>query len=159
MPPKKEKKISPTFLDQVNPQLDIIRVPCTWLSWYSAYFVVMHWQEWLFFWCSFPLTISGLLTTPSPTLGKEQAICCSFLALEIPRTEEPGGLQSGLKESDMTEWLSNNKGLFTQLQDISPCNHGQPPQSAPSQGLVLCFYLCWICHWSSECRFSRSFYI
>ena len=31
----------------------------------------------------------------------------SILAWEIPRTEEPGGLQSmGHKQSDMTEWLS-----------------------------------------------------
>ena len=31
----------------------------------------------------------------------------SILAWRIPRTEEPGSLQSmGLKESDMTEWLT-----------------------------------------------------
>ena len=40
-------------------------------------------------------------------LEKETAIHSSILAWEIPRTEEPGGLQSmGHKQSDMTEWLS-----------------------------------------------------
>ena len=37
----------------------------------------------------------------------------SILAWEIPRTEEPGGLQSmGLQESDMTELLNNNNSRF-----------------------------------------------
>ena len=36
-------------------------------------------------------------------LEKEMATCSSIVAWEIPRTEEPGRLQSmGLKESDMT---------------------------------------------------------
>ena len=38
------------------------------------------------------------------TLEKEMVIHSSILAWRIPRTEEPGGLQSrGCKESDMTE--------------------------------------------------------
>ena len=37
-------------------------------------------------------------------LGKEMATHSSILAWEIPRTEEPGGLQSiGSKESDVIE--------------------------------------------------------
>ena len=37
-------------------------------------------------------------------LGKERATPSRILAWEIPRTEEPGGLQSiGRKESDTTE--------------------------------------------------------
>ena len=37
-------------------------------------------------------------------LGKGMATHSSILALEIPRTEEPGGLQStGSQESDTTE--------------------------------------------------------
>ena len=40
-------------------------------------------------------------------LEKEMAAPSSILAWEIPRTEEPGGLQSmGHKESDTTEGLS-----------------------------------------------------
>ena len=40
-------------------------------------------------------------------LEKQMAAPSSILAWEIPRTEEPGGLQSmGHKQSDMTEWLS-----------------------------------------------------
>ena len=43
-------------------------------------------------------------------LEKELATHSSILAWKIPRTEEPGGLQSmGLQESDMTERLYNNK--------------------------------------------------
>ena len=38
------------------------------------------------------------------SLEQEVATHSSILAQEIPRTEEPGGLQStGLQESDMTE--------------------------------------------------------
>ena len=40
-------------------------------------------------------------------LEKGMATHSSILAWRIPRTEEPGRLQSmGLKESDMTEWLT-----------------------------------------------------
>ena len=40
-------------------------------------------------------------------LEKGMATHSSILAWRIPRTEEPGSLQSmGLKESDMTEWLT-----------------------------------------------------
>ena len=35
-------------------------------------------------------------------LEKEMATCSSILAWEIPWTEEPGGLQRGHKELDMT---------------------------------------------------------
>ena len=42
-------------------------------------------------------------------LGKGMATHSSILALEIPRTEEPGGLQStGSQESDTTEPLSTH---------------------------------------------------
>ena len=51
--------------------------------------------------------------TPVPFLGgedsleKEMAAHSSVLAWRIPRTEEPGGLQSmGLQESDMPERLN-----------------------------------------------------
>ena len=38
---------------------------------------------------------------------------CSILAWRIPRTEEPGGLQSmGLQESDMTERLSTHPAQY-----------------------------------------------
>ena len=41
-------------------------------------------------------------------LEKEMATHSSILACEIPRTEEPGGLQStGSQESDMTEQLKH----------------------------------------------------
>ena len=36
-------------------------------------------------------------------LEKEMAIHSSTIAWGIPWTEEPGGLQGGLKESDLTE--------------------------------------------------------
>ena len=36
------------------------------------------------------------------SLEKEMATHSSILAWRIPWTEEPGGLQSGLQESDMT---------------------------------------------------------
>ena len=43
-------------------------------------------------------------------LEKEIAIYTNIFAWEIRWTKEPGGLQSmGLQNSDMTEWLSNNK--------------------------------------------------
>ena len=38
-------------------------------------------------------------------LEKEMATHSSILAWRIPWTEEPGGLQSGRKEVDITEWL------------------------------------------------------
>ena len=42
-------------------------------------------------------------------LEKEMATHSSTLAWEIPRTEEPGGLQSiGHKESDVTEQLNHH---------------------------------------------------
>ena len=48
------------------------------------------------------------------TLEKEMVTHSSIVAWKIPRTEEPGGLQSmGRKESDMTERLSMHTG--TQL--------------------------------------------
>ena len=40
------------------------------------------------------------------------ATCSRILAWKIPRTEEPGGLQSwGCKESDMTEQLTLSLSL------------------------------------------------
>ena len=52
---------------------------------------------------------TGAIPWSSRSLEKEMATHSSFLAWEIPRTEEPGGLQSmGLQELDMTEWLNNN---------------------------------------------------
>ena len=46
-------------------------------------------------------------------LEKEMTTHFRILAWEIPRTEEPGGLQSmGLQESDMTELLNNNNSRF-----------------------------------------------
>ena len=42
-------------------------------------------------------------------LEKEMVVHSSILAWEIPRTEEPGGLQSiGHKESDVTEQLNHH---------------------------------------------------
>ena len=41
-------------------------------------------------------------------LGKKMATHSSIPAWRILRTEEPGGLQSMTKESDMTEQLNNN---------------------------------------------------
>ena len=53
--------------------------------------------------------------TPVPSLGredpleKEMTTDFSILTWEMPRTEEPGGLQSlGLQESDPTLRLNNN---------------------------------------------------
>ena len=41
-------------------------------------------------------------------LGEEMATYSSIFAWRIPRTEEPGGLQSmGLQESDTTQWLNH----------------------------------------------------
>ena len=46
----------------------------------------------------------GMFMNMYDTLEKEMAIHSSILAWRIPRTEQPGGLQSrGCKESDMTE--------------------------------------------------------
>ena len=43
-------------------------------------------------------------------MEKEMAIYSSILAWEIPWMKEPGGLQfMGLRVSDMTEWLNNDK--------------------------------------------------
>ena len=43
-------------------------------------------------------------------LGEETATHSSILAWEIPRTEEPGGLQPmGSQRVDMAEQLNNNK--------------------------------------------------
>ena len=43
-------------------------------------------------------------------LEKEMATLSSILAWEIPKTEEPGGLQSmGLQRSDTTSQLNNMK--------------------------------------------------
>ena len=51
-------------------------------------------------------TLVGSLGQEDP-LEKGMATHSSFLAWRIPRTEEPGGLQStGHKESDMTELLT-----------------------------------------------------
>ena len=45
---------------------------------------------------------------PEDPLEKEMAIHSSILAWRIPRTEEPGGLQStGSQESDMTGCLNH----------------------------------------------------
>ena len=46
-------------------------------------------------------------------LEKEMAIHSSVLAWEIPRTEEPNGLQSMGLESDMTKQLNNNSKVNT----------------------------------------------
>ena len=47
-------------------------------------------------------------TDVSKLWGKEMATHSSVLAWRIPRTEEPGGLQSkGRKEPDTTERLTN----------------------------------------------------
>ena len=128
---RKEKKISPTFLDQVNLQLDIIRVPCTWPSWHSAYFVVIYLQEFFSGGCSFPLINSGLLTAHPPPWGRKQQPTTVFLPWKFHGQRSLVGYSPrGLKELDTTEWLSNNEGSFTQLHSISTCNHGQPPPSA-----------------------------
>ena len=43
-------------------------------------------------------------------LEKKMATHSSIFAWEIPRTEEPGGLQStGLQESDTPSYLTNDK--------------------------------------------------
>ena len=41
------------------------------------------------------------------SLEKEMATHSSILAWEIPRTEDPGGLQSMGLQRDMTEWLTH----------------------------------------------------
>ena len=46
------------------------------------------------------------------TLEQEMATYFSILAWEVPWTEEPGGLHAVhevAKDSDMTQWLNNNK--------------------------------------------------
>ena len=48
----------------------------------------------LFWGVFFPFDKFRIIDCPPPTLGKETATHYSFLALEIPWTEEPGGLQS-----------------------------------------------------------------
>ena len=54
-------------------------------------------------------------------LEKEMAAPSSILAWEIPRTEEPGGLQSmGHEESDKTERLSTLLTTVTMLYIRSP---------------------------------------
>ena len=46
----------------------------------------------------------------------------SLLAWEIPRTEEPGGLQSmGSKESDMTEQLTHTHTHTHTYKEIHKC--------------------------------------
>ena len=54
-------------------------------------------------------------------LKKEMATHSSITAWEIPWTEEPGGLQSmGLKELDMTKWLSTAYGILVPGPEIEP---------------------------------------
>ena len=54
---------------------------------------------------------------------KEMATHSSNLAWEIPRTEEPGGLQSmGSQESNTTEQLDNNNNHMFQ----TPCYYTLP---------------------------------
>ena len=48
----------------------------------------------------------GLIPPLGRSPEKEMAILFSILAWEIPRTEEPGALQS--KELEMTQRLNNN---------------------------------------------------
>ena len=49
-------------------------------------------------------------------LKKEMATHSSILAWKVPRTEEPGGLQSmDHKESDKTEQLNDNKNVTHSL--------------------------------------------
>ena len=49
-------------------------------------------------------------------LEKEMATHCSIVSWEILWTEKPGGLQAmGLQNLDMTQGLSNNKYLKTNL--------------------------------------------
>ena len=53
-------------------------------------------------------------------LEKGMATHSSILAWRIPRTEEPGRLQSmGLKESDMTEWLTLSLSFNKTKNNIS----------------------------------------
>ena len=55
-------------------------------------------------------------------LEKEMATNSRILAWEIPRTEEPGGLQfMGHKVSHMTEWLSHH--LWSSLYQILPLDN------------------------------------
>ena len=70
----------------------------------------------------------------------------SILALKIPWTEEPGGLQSiGLKESDMTERLSMNwiivniKGIIHISRASSPVSGYMRAQQMSLQ--FSCFFL------------------
>ena len=61
---------------------------------------------------------SGLIPGSGRSLEKGMATHSSVLAWRIPRTEEPGGLQSmGHRESDMTEQLTHT--------------HTQRPSSIP----------------------------
>ena len=64
----------------------------------------------------------------------------TILAWEIPRTEEPGGLQSmRLQKSDMTEQLNNNNIPTFDASDSDPVtvsNWGVPGVRALSQPLA-----------------------
>ena len=65
---------------------------------------------------------SGLIPGSGRSLEKGMATHSSVLAWRIPRTEEPGGLQSmGHRESDMTE----------QLTHTHTHTHTQRPSSIP----------------------------
>ena len=50
-------------------------------------------------------------------LEKEMATHSSIRAWEIPRTEEPGGLQTGVvEEFDMSSWLNNSASSFCPMK-------------------------------------------
>ena len=53
---------------------------------------------------------TGLIPGKGRSPGEGNGKHSSIFTWRIPRTEEPGGLQSrGHKESDMTQQLNNNK--------------------------------------------------
>ena len=60
------------------------------------------------------------------TLEKEMATHSSILAWEIPRTEEPGGLQSmESQESHTTEWLNHHQAINSDF-NIVDANYRAP---------------------------------
>ena len=72
-------------------------------------------------------SIPGLGRSP----GEEHSNHSHILAWRIPRTEEPGGLQSwGRKESDMTEATEHAHEGGAAKKPLSVCVHTAPPPPA-----------------------------